>query len=130
MAANPASMFPSTTRISTNVPRSGRERLTPCEHGFMQGEQAPHAFGDMAAGEGGAADIADILLELHWIGGSLADELAAPAGVAHLAAVIFPVLQDFDAAHAAVDADPQGIGNELVLADDLVDEEPAAARNP
>ena len=71
-------------RISTIVPRSGRARRTlfRLERDIVEREEALHPVRDVPAGERGAADILDVLVELELGTRLLADELLAPGGVA------------------------------------------------
>src|SRR5690348_656705 len=117
-------------RISTIVPRSGRARRTlfRLERDIVEREEALHAVRDVPAGERGAADILDVLVEIELGTRLLADELLAPGGVAHLVAVALAVFHDLDAAHRAIRAKGDRIGDVFVLADHLVDDEELAAR--
>src|SRR5258708_18478323 len=117
------------TRISTSVPRSGRARLTLLEVALIHRQHALDAVGHVAARERRAADIADIAVELQRIGGALAGELRAPFGVAHLAAVRFPVLEHLDAAHSSLGIEPHRIADELVPSQPLLEDEPTALRD-
>src|SRR5438874_6983969 len=118
---------PAAVRISTSVPRSGRARLTLAQLAFMEAEEPLHALGDMPAGKRRATDVGDVAVKLQRIVGVLAEELRPPAALAHLAAVRFPVLQDLEPAHSAVAAKRQRVGDQLVLAEHLIDDEPAFA---
>src|SRR5438067_5251863 len=114
-------------RISTSVPRSGRARLTLAQLAFIEAEEPLHALGDMPAGKRRAADVGNVAVKLQRIGGALAGELRPPPGLTHLTAVRFAVLEDLKPAHTAVAAERQRIGDEFVLAEHLVDDEPALA---
>src|SRR3954471_3935118 len=98
---------PAAARISTSVPRSGRARLTLAQLAFIEAEKPLHALGDMAAGKRRATDVDDVAVKLQRIRGALADELRPPAGLAHLAAVRFAVLENLEPAHTAVAAERQ-----------------------
>ena len=56
---------------------------------------------------------------------SVADELVAPLDVADLRPVVFPVFQHLELTHAAVGIDTERVGDQLVLADDLIQDKPA-----
>src|SRR5207237_9974104 len=84
--------------ISTSVPRSGRARLAVAQLAFIQGQDALHAVGDVAAGKRRAADIADVAVELQRIPRRLAGELQPPLWIADFAAVRFAVVADLHAA--------------------------------
>src|SRR5256885_8162963 len=71
----------------------------------------------------------DVLIELERCAGVLVHELRAPIGVTHLVTVALAVIHDLDLLHAAVSIEADGVGDELMLADDFVDEEIAAARD-
>src|SRR5713226_7157075 len=117
-------------RISTSVPSSGRARLTLLEGRLIEAEQALDAIGDVAARKRGAADVTDVLVQLQRIARSLPGKLAPPRSVADLVAVALEVLQDLDASHAAIALEPNGIGDQLMLAEHGVDDEPAPLRYP
>src|SRR5579871_1255590 len=111
---------------STSVPRSGRARLRLAERDRIGGEQAPHAVGHVPRGQRRAADVADVPVERDRVARGLAGELRAPLGVPDLEAVGLAVVEDLDAAHAAVGVEAERIADPLVLADDLIEQEHAA----
>ena len=114
--------------ISTNVPSSGRQRrVSLFEHEFIGGQQTPDAVSDVARGERGTGDVLDIIIELELCAVFLAGELRAPFLITHLSAVGFAIVHHFDLFHRAVFGQPDGVGDELVLANDLIKDEPAAA---
>src|SRR3954465_13992264 len=76
----------------------------------------------MGRGKSGPADVDDVLAELERRGGVLAGELPAPLFAADLVAEGFPVLHDLDALDRLLPGDPHRIGDELVLAQGLVDQ--------
>src|SRR6267143_1262950 len=132
-ASKPPSMAPEASRgrrISTSVPSSGRARLTLLEGRLIEAKQALDAIGYVAARKRGAADVTDILVQLQRIARSLPGKLAPPRSVADLVAVAFEVLQDLDASHAAIGPEPDGIGDQLMLAEHRVDDEPAPLGDP
>src|SRR5262245_41918158 len=96
----------------------------------MEAQESPDPFGDVTAGERGAADVLDVLVELQRGAMRLADELFAPLRVANLVAVGLAIVEDLDLPHGAVGVQGQGPGDELVLADHLVLDEPAQERGP
>src|SRR5690242_5723972 len=91
----------------------------------MECEQPLDAVGDMLTGQRAAADVHDVDADLERIGQRLADELVAPLELADLIAVRLAILDHLELAHAAVGIDADRVGDELVLADDLIDDEPA-----
>src|SRR5258708_3519967 len=100
-------------------------RADSAQNGLVEEEQSPDSIGQMANGEGGATDVTDIGADLKRAPDRLAGELVAPLQLAHLIAVGFLVLDDLDLLHTAVSVDAQRVSDQLVLADYLVDEEPA-----
>src|SRR5262245_18716398 len=115
--------------ISTKVPRSGRHRRTSArEDERMKAQEAPDTFGDVTAGEGGAADVLDVDVELQRRAVGLADELLAPLRVADLVSVGLAIVEDLDLPHGAVGVQGKPPGDELMLADHLVPDEPAQER--
>jgi hypothetical protein len=65
------------------------------------------------------------LSQFERIGQGLALEMMPPLEVTDLIAVRLAVDEDFDAAHLPLGREAGDIGDELVFADDFVDDEPA-----
>src|SRR5437016_1449314 len=109
------------TVISTNVPSSGRQRrISVFEREFIETEQTFDAVSDMAAGEGCAADIFDVILEFELRAVLLAGELPAPFLIADFVAVGFAIVQDFELPHAAIGVQGEHPLDVLVLAQHFV----------
>src|SRR5262245_22439776 len=117
------------TRIATVVPSSGRARSIPGKEDGMCGEQTLHAIGDVAAGERGSGNILDVSLQREWSAVTLAHELRAPQRLPDLTAIGFSIFEDLDPTHAAVCFEPERVGDVVVSADHLIDDEPSSRRN-
>src|SRR5262245_24285862 len=91
----------------------------------MEAQESTDPFGDVTAGERGAADVLDVLVQLQLSAMGLADELLAPLRVANLVAVGLAIVEDLDLPYGAVGVQGQRPGDELVLTDHLVLDEPA-----
>src|SRR5207244_11902184 len=70
-------------------------------HKLKRRQQAADAVGDVAAGEGGAADVVNVVIDLKAGSRGLAFELVAPLRVVNLAAVILAVFEQFNLKHFA-----------------------------
>lgn len=68
----------------------------------MQHQQALDAIRHIAAGQGSAADIRHIFVQLEGIGLGLADQVLAPGGAAYLVAVGFAVVEYLHPEHLAI----------------------------
>src|SRR5690349_25100890 len=106
--------------MSTSVPSRGRARRRLFEGDFTGRKQALYAVSDVAAGEGGTADVGDVAVELERGVGLFPGELRAPARIADFVAVGLAVFHDLDAVHRPRRVDPQPIRDEVVLAEHLV----------
>ena len=90
----------------------------------------------MLAGKSGAADVLDVLANLHRIAVMAPDKLRAPALIAHLTAVGLAILENLDLAHLAISSQSDRIVDQIVLADDCINKEvavlglPGAQRRP
>src|SRR6185295_19280368 len=109
----------------TSVPIAGRRRDDSTQDGLVEEKKPLDSIGQMAGRQGRAADVGNIAVDPQRTLDRLADELVPPIQIAHLGAVGFQVLDDLELAYAAVDVDPQRVGDEFMLADHLVDDEPA-----
>src|SRR5215813_10604372 len=103
--------------ISTKVPSSGCARRTLLETGVIQCEEAFDALRHVARREGGARDVANVLIELEGIPARLADELSEPAAIADLAAVRFAIFQDLDVTNLAARIERDRVVDHQMLAD-------------
>lgn len=86
--------------------------------------EAVDGVGDVAAGEGGAADIFDLAVEFEVFGVVFAAELCFPRGVADLVAVGFAIDEDFHSFESAAGIEGEGHVDVFVFADDFVVDEP------
>src|SRR5258705_11578182 len=118
------------TRIETLVPSRGRARSIRGDGDRIGGQQAFDPVGEVPAGKRGAGNVLDVLGEGQLRAMALAGELAAPGGISDLVAIGFPVFQDLYRFDAARLVQSQGEGNEIVLPDDLIGDEPATGGNP
>src|SRR3954465_2090282 len=100
-------------------------RENSAQDGLAEEEQALDAIGDVANGQGRAADICDVGANRKRTVGRLAYELVAPFQFTDLVAIGLEVLYDLELPHAAVCIKAQCVSDQLMLADDLIDEEPA-----
>ena len=104
---------------------AGRARCASAQDVVVEGEELFDAIGDVTAGERGAANIADIDTNFEFVSNGFADKLIAPFQFADLIAIGFTVIDDLKLTQCAIRIDADRIGNVFVLADDLVDNEPA-----
>src|SRR6476661_420763 len=109
--------------MDTVVPRSGRARSMLGKDEGMSREQPFYTVSEMSAGERGAGYILDIPLQRKLCAVALTDELRSPHGIADLAPIGLPIFEDLDPANAAVCLERQGIGDIVVPADHLIDDE-------
>src|SRR5665213_971435 len=118
------------TRTATRVPSSGRARsmLGGGEHECIGCEQSSDAVGEMTAGQCRAGDVLDVVIELHWRAVVLADELAPPCRQMHFPAITFVVVENLKLTHAARAIKRHRVVDVFVLADHLVEDEPATGR--
>ena len=91
----------------------------------MEEKKPPDAIGYMARRQGRAGNVLDIAIEAQRARDRLAHELVAPVRIAHLRAVDFEVLDDLNLADAAVGVEAERVRDQFMLADHLVNEEPA-----
>ena len=91
----------------------------------MQGKQAAHAFGHVAARQRCAGDVRDVAAELHGVGDSLPRELSTPALVADLPAVSLAIVEHVQTQHTAGRVQCQRVADVFLLADDRVGEKGA-----
>src|ERR1700756_1535400 len=125
MASNAASMAASitdlpaaATSISTKVPRSGLARRMLSDTTAIGGQNSLHAFGDMGRGQRCARDVPDIAVDLQGAATGLANELGEPARAPDIAAIGFPILQDFHLLDSSGWSQRHRVVDEEVLADD------------
>ena len=78
----------------------------------------------------GGADVLDILADLHGIAVMAAHELRAPAPVAHLAAIGLAVFEDLDLSYGGGRRERDRVVDQVVLADDRIDEKVAVIGLP
>lgn len=90
----------------------------------MEEQQPLDAIGYAIAGHGAAADIDYVGTDLKRVGCSLANELVAPLQLLDLITPRFPVFDDLKLAQRAVGMQTDSVGNQLMLANDLIDDEP------
>src|SRR4051812_28305156 len=109
----------------TSVPIAGRMRENSAQDGLAEIEQALDAIGNVAHGQGGAADVADIGAHLKRAVSRLAYELVAPFQFTDLVTVRLKILDDLELPHAAVCINAQCVSDQFMFSDDLVYEEPA-----
>src|SRR6185369_14557260 len=96
----------------------------------MRGQEPSDSVRYMFRRKRRACDVSDVRADLHLCAVAFAQELRAPLRVADLAAVAFAIFEDLDPGDGAARVEAQGVGDELVLADDLVDDDPAPRRDP
>src|SRR5690242_20444611 len=126
--ARPDSGAPLCAAISTKVPSNGRHRRNSLfEDEFMQGQQTPNAIRNVTGGKRGAGNILDVVVKFKLRAVFLAGELCAPFLSAHLATVRLAIVHHFDLLHGAIFSQADRVGDELVLANDLIKHKPAAA---
>ena len=111
--------------MCTNVPHGGRARRTSAQDVVVEGEELFDASGEVTAGERGAADVGDIGADFELVGNGFTDKLIAPFQLADLMAVSFTIFDDLEFPQRAVRVDADGIGHVFVLAEHLIEDEPA-----
>ena len=104
---------------------AGRARCTSAQDVVVEGEELFNAIGEVTAGERGAADVGDIGADFELVGNGFTDKLIAPFQLADLKAVSFTIFDDLELPQRAVRVDADGIGHVFVLADHLIEDEPA-----
>ena len=104
---------------------AGRARCTSAQDVVVEGEELFDAIGEVTAGERGAADVGDIGADFELVGNGFTDKLIAPFQLADLIAVSFTIFDDLELPQRAVRVDADGIGHVFVLADHLIEDEPA-----
>src|SRR6266498_491788 len=117
------------TVTSTKVPSKGRHRrmVSLFEHEVIESEEAFDAVGDVTTGKRGAADVFDVLVEPELRLAGFADKLRPPFLVANLVAVGFAIVHHLDLLHRSIGVQTEGVGDEFMFANDLIEKEPAAA---
>ena len=111
--------------ISTNVPREGRARRTLFDADLISRENASYAFGHVPAGKRCATDIVNAVVESEPGARSFADELLSPISIANFAPITFPLVQNFNLLNLSVRRKRDGIINDQMFADDVIDNEEA-----
>src|SRR5712692_5734020 len=111
--------------ISTNVPSSGRARRALAKAGRIERENALDAFGHVPGRERGPRDVANVPVERDGITAGLPNELVEPAPSGDLATIGFSVLQDLHLPDPAVGLEGDGVVDDQMLADHVVDDEEA-----
>ena len=76
--------------------------------------RAPNAVGDVAAGDGGAADVVDAVMELEFGFGMFVDELPPPIVAANFRSPAFAIFEDFYLAHLALGGECDDVVDELL----------------
>src|SRR5262245_60344253 len=112
--------------MATVVPSSGRARSMLGKDDGMGCEETPDAVSDVPARQRRPGNVLDVLGRRELSAVTLADELRPPQRPADLIAIGFPVLQNLDSLDAAVGFERERVGDVVMPADDLIDDEPPA----
>src|SRR4029450_8752661 len=114
--------------ISTNVPSSGRHRrISMLERDFIECEQAFHAISDVPATQRCSADVFNVAIEFERRSAVLTDKLGEPLLISNLATVGLAIIHGFEWPAGAVRVQSHRISDNLVLADNFIDDKPATA---
>src|SRR5436305_1553653 len=105
-----------TRRSSGGIVRRTREGDLPDR------KDPPDACRHVLARERRARDVLDVGAELELARGGFSLELREPARIADLAAVAFSIFEDLDRRELAIRIDAHCVRDEVLAADDLVDE--------
>jgi hypothetical protein len=100
------------------------------ERNVIKSDEPFDAVGHVTTTQSRAANVFDIGVELQRRSGGFADELSAPFSIANLAAVSFTIIHDLNLLDGAVGIQPDRVSDELVFADNFIDDEPTAAAHP
>src|SRR5216117_1308164 len=137
-AALSTSRFSPQTVIVTKVPRSGSLRRTssrlgcgawqpassqqPRPHHQLKSRQlTPDAVDDVAARNGGTADVINVLIEFEFRRGGLSLELRAPLRLLDFASVMLAIFKYFDLQHLAFTRNRDCVIDQFMFAHYLID---------
>src|SRR5882757_10757321 len=116
-------------RTLTKVPKSGLQRSNVREENGIGCQQTADAVGDVFGRQRRSGNVLDILSQLQRRCEAFACELSAPFGISNVSAIGLPIFENLDVCDCAVRVDSQDERDEVMLAHDLVGNEPTSRRN-
>src|SRR5262245_3790697 len=95
------------------------------EHDFIKCQEAFDPISYVPATQGRSTDVFDIAVQFERRSARFTDKLRTPLLISNLAAISFAIVHDFNLLDRSVGIEPCREGDELVFADNFVDDKPA-----